>query len=110
MYNPNDVQMVSKGPVIAGYVLYARSFFVEITLLIGVLIAYINKDDAYGSWLHSHYSWQIRSFWWTLLWSLIGTVLIFIGIGYLIILGALGWFIYRITKGWLRLLEDRPMD
>jgi uncharacterized membrane protein len=110
MYNSNDVKEVSKGPVTAVYALYAVSFFVGITAFIGILIAYIKKADAKGSWIQSHYDWQIRSFWWTLIWSVIGLILTFIGIGYLIILAALGWFIYRIVKGWLRLLEDRPVD
>jgi uncharacterized membrane protein len=110
MYDPNSVRTLSKGPITAVYALYALSFFMGITSFIGVLIAHIKKDDAKDSWLYSHYKWQIRSFWWTFLWCIVGTVLLFVGIGYLIILAALGWFIYRITKGWLRLLEDRPMD
>jgi len=110
MYNPNEVRQVSKNPATVVYALYALSFFVGITAFIGVLIAHIKKGDAEGSWVQSHYSWQVRSFWWTFLWSAIGLVLTLVWIGYLVILGALGWFIYRIVKGWLRLLEERPID
>lgn len=104
-----DAPENQKGPATAVYALYAASFFVGITALIGVIIAHVKKGDARGTWLESHYGWQIRTFWWFVAWTVLGVVLLFIVVGYVVILGALVWFIYRIAKGWLRLLEGREV-
>jgi uncharacterized membrane protein len=74
---------------------------------------YIKRSDARGTWADSHYRWQIRTFWYALLWAIIGWVLIFtivgavVGIPVLIALTL--WLIYRIGRGWLRLRDRRPM-
>ena len=58
------------------YALQAFGFFVGITWIVAVIIDYVKKDDAAGTWLASHYSWQIRTFWWGLLWGVIGGILV----------------------------------
>jgi uncharacterized membrane protein len=110
MYNPENVIKVTKGPATAVYALYALSFVFGLTAIIGVIIAHIKKNDAKGSWLQSHYIWQIRSFWWGFFWIVVGVVSSFIFIGYAVLLATSIWFIYRIVKGWLRLSEDRPVE
>ena len=85
--------------------------------IIAVIINYVKRSEVRGTWLESHFSWQIRTFWWALLWAIVvaivGTVLAIVVVGVAIwIIGffALGvWAIYRIARGWLRLKDLRPM-
>ncbi|WP_369163069.1 DUF4870 family protein [Candidatus Thiodiazotropha sp. LNASS1] len=93
----------------AVYALQALSFLFVITFLIAVIINYVKRDDVRNSWLESHYRWQIRTFWFSLLWIVIGYLTIFILIGYPVLLVNMVWLIYRIIKGWLRLSEGREM-
>ena len=78
--------------------------------LIGVVIAYIKRRDTAGTWLESHYHWQIRTFWIGLLVGVVGGLLTLILIGWLILGGGLVWVVYRIVKGWLRLADRRAVD
>lgn len=95
--------------VLVVYVLQALSFFVGITALIGVIIDYVKRDDARGTWLESHIRWQIRTFWWSLLWGVIGLITAWAVVGF-IILGILYiWIIYRVIKGWLKLMDRKPL-
>lgn len=92
------------------YVLQAASLFTgSLTLFAGAIINYVRKEDVQGSWIASHFSWQIRTFWFTLLWMVIGGVTAIFLIGWAILLGASIWLIYRIVKGWVYLSEKRPM-
>ncbi|MES9973959.1 MAG: hypothetical protein ABW094_06820 [Candidatus Thiodiazotropha sp.] len=93
----------------AVYALQALSFLFVITFLIAVIINYVKRDDVRNSWLESHYRWQIRTFWFSLLWIVIGYLTIFILIGYPVLLVNMVWLIYRIIKGWLRLSEGSEM-
>ena len=80
------------------YVLYLVSILLGITGVVGVVIAYVNKDNA-PEWLKSHYQFQIRTFWIGLLYVLIGSLLSFVLIGYLVILFWVVWLIIRCAKG-----------
>ena len=79
--------------------------------IVAVIINYVKRGEARGTWLESHFDWQIRTFWLALLWAcligLAGLVLliVIVGIGVWIIgLFVLGiWAIYRIARGWMRL-------
>jgi uncharacterized membrane protein len=83
--------------------------------IIAVVLNYVKRGEARGTWLESHFRWQIRTFWFGLLWiSLCGLfVLVTLGIGILIAwlpIVAVGvWFIYRIARGWVALNDGRPM-
>jgi uncharacterized membrane protein len=83
--------------------------------IIGVILNYAKRSDVRGTWLESHFRWQIRTFWFGLLWvSLCGLfVVLTLGIGLLIVwaplVGVGLWFIYRIARGWLRLMDRRMM-
>lgn len=98
-----------KSVVMVVYALQALSFFFGVTALVGLIISYVKRDDARGTFYETHFSWQIRSFWWALLWLVIGSVLVIVGVGILILLGVWIWMIYRVVKGWLRLIEGRPV-
>lgn len=91
------------------YGLQAVSFFLGITLLIGVIIGYVKKGDSKDSWLESHFKWQIRTFWWVLGLMLLSGLFFAIGLGFILLAGTSIWFIYRIIKGGLYLYEGRPL-
>ena len=93
----------------AVYALQAAGFFVGITWIIAVIVDYVKQDDARGTWLESHYRWQIRTFWFGLLWGAIGGILCLILIGFVILAADGIWIIYRVVKGWLNLAENKPM-
>ena len=83
--------------------------------IIAVILNYAKRSEVRGTWLESHFRWQIRTFWFGLLWVTLCALFIVatLGIGLLIAwlpLSLVGlWFIYRIARGWLRLMEHRPM-
>jgi uncharacterized membrane protein len=91
------------------YALYAASFFLGITAIVAIIMNYVKKDDVVGSFLETHFRWQIRSFWYGLLWLVLGAITVFIGIGFIIMGVTYVWLIYRIVKGWLRLNDNRAM-
>ena len=85
--------------------------------IIAVIINYVKRPDARGTWLESHFTWQIRTFWFAMLWAavviIVGTLLAIVLIGiaiWIVGLFALGiWAIYRIVRGWMRLSNRLPM-
>ena len=91
------------------YALQAASFLLGITFIVAVIVNYIKKEGVQGTWLESHFRWQIRTFWFSLLWSVIGFITAFVVIGYFILIADGVWVIYRIVKGWLRLADNKEM-
>lgn len=91
------------------YALQAASFVLGITIFAAIIINYIKLDDVRGTWLESHFRWQIRTFWFTLLWTVVGFITFFVIVGYFILIGVGLWMIYRIVKGWLRLNDGKEM-
>jgi uncharacterized membrane protein len=83
--------------------------------IIAVILNYVKRGDVRGTWLESHFRWQIRTFWFGLLWvALCVTFVVFtFGLGIFIVwlpLIAVGlWFIYRVARGWIALQDGRPM-
>jgi len=86
--------------------------------IIAVIINYVKRPDAKGTYLDSHFGWQIRTFWYTLLWVVIGGIAFvllwwMLGLGILLgvaIWGITGlWVIYRIVRGWLALASAKSM-
>ncbi|MCW8859996.1 MAG: hypothetical protein OQK97_09915 [Deltaproteobacteria bacterium] len=91
------------------YALQAASFLFGVSLIVAVIINYVKKNDVQGTWLESHFRWQIRTFWFSLLWSILGIITFVAVIGYFILVADLVWLIYRIVKGWLSLAEGKEM-
>lgn len=91
------------------YALYAISFFVGITAIVAIIMNYVKKEDVAGTFLESHFRWQIRTFWFGLLWGILGGFALLIVIGWFILAANAIWIIYRIVKGWLYLNENKPM-
>jgi uncharacterized membrane protein len=83
--------------------------------IIAVILNYVKRSEARGTWLESHFRWQIRTFWFGALWIALCWIFVIVtlGIGFLIAwlpIGLVGlWFIYRIVRGWLALNDGRPM-
>jgi uncharacterized membrane protein len=81
--------------------------------IIAVIINYVKRDNVRGTFLDSHFSWQIRTFWWSVLWVVIAGVLIatfigmVIGIPLMVVVGL--WILYRIVRGWLTLAGRKAM-
>ena len=100
---------------IVGAATVVGAFLLGWPSLIAVILNYVKRSEARATWLESHFRWQIRTFWYGLLWvSLcIAFIVITLGVGILIAwvpLGIVGlWFIYRIARGWLALVDRRPM-
>jgi uncharacterized membrane protein len=92
------------------YALQTASFFLPLTLFAAVIVNYVRRDDARGTWVESHFRWQIGTFWWVLGWFALGGLTFFFVIGWFILGAATLWLIYRIVKGWLYLSEKRPMS
>jgi uncharacterized membrane protein len=81
--------------------------------IIAVIINYVKRDDARGTFLDSHFGWQIRTFWYAVLWVLVMVVLIltFFGIPLAWLMGVIVgiWVLYRIARGWITLNDGRAM-
>jgi uncharacterized membrane protein len=97
------------------YVFHSVSFLFSLGAFswIPLIINYVKRDDAMGTFVYSHHSWQIRSFWWYLFWMVLGGILFmtFIGIplAWLVWTGAWIWKAYRLIKGMICLNENKPM-
>src|SRR4249919_3868434 len=89
------------------------AFVFGLPSIIAVVINYVKRGEARGTFLESHFRWQIRTFWFALLWSVIGGMLFITLVGIPLAIGvffAAGvWAIYRITRGWLALRDGKPM-
>jgi uncharacterized membrane protein len=94
------------------------SFVFGLPSIVAVIMNYARQSDARGTFLESHFSWQIRTFWFALLWVLVilafSLPLMLVAIGFLtfyigfVLLGI--WVIYRIIRGWLALRDRRPVN
>jgi uncharacterized membrane protein len=89
------------------------AFVFGIPSIIAVIINYVKQDEARGSWLESHFRWQIRTFWFALAWcvaaALFAVTIIGFPIAWLIFIGVGLWVIYRIVRGWITVRDRLPM-
>ena len=90
------------------YILYFLSLLTGITIIVGLIIAYVNKGEG-PEWLQNHYRFQIRTFWIGLLYSVISFLLIFVAIGFVLIVAVMIWFIIRCAVGWKYLARGEPL-
>ena len=98
-----------KNYVFIAYVTYALGLLILFTPFIGVLLAFIKRDEAQGSIYASHIDWLIKTFWVSLIGLLLGRLTIFILIGWLILAATGIWLIYRVVVGLIKLNEDKPV-
>lgn len=92
----------------------AGGFVFGLPSLIAVVLNYVKRSDVTGSWLESHFRWQIRTFWFTALWLVVYGLLIITIIGIPVawlLIAILGlWVIYRVVRGWTALVGRRSID
>jgi uncharacterized membrane protein len=131
---PQSASATSAGSITAGVLAYALMAiaavvafashgipflapFVGILGIVGLVVCYVKRGDAPGSWVDSHFTWLIRTFWWSLLWSLIGLLVLFtlgliligIPIAIAIFIAVDVWVIYRLVKGYLLFKDSRAI-
>ena len=91
----------------------AGGFVFGLPSLIAVFLNYLKRGDVHGTWLESHFRWQIRTFWFTFLWLIIYGLLVITLIGIpiaWILIALLGiWVAYRVIRGWVALADTRPV-
>ncbi|MEZ4279785.1 MAG: hypothetical protein R3F21_09260 [Myxococcota bacterium] len=89
------------------------AFLFGIPSIIAVVLNYVRRGDVRGTWLDSHFAWQIRTFWYGFAWAVVGVVFALTIVGllvtFVIFFGLAIWFIYRIARGWLNLRDGREM-
>jgi uncharacterized membrane protein len=100
--------MSDKQIVLVVYILYFVSYITGITALIGVIIAHVQIGSA-DPILATHYRFQIRTFWIGLLYLVVGSILTFVMIGFLVLLWWFIWSLVRNIKGMLALNENKPI-
>jgi len=109
--DPNPGQPAVTNPQLAliVYVLYLAAYVVGVTALIGVIIAHVQVGTTADPTLASHYRFQIRTFWIGVIYLVVGTILAFVLIGFLVLLWWFIWSLVRNIKGLLLLNESRPV-
>ena len=103
------------GVVTTAFIITA--FVMGIPSIVAVIINYVKRDEARGTYLESHFRWQIRTFWFALLWLAVGAVLfallfitiVGLAIPWFLWIGTGLWVMYRIVRGWLALKDRMPM-
>lgn len=96
-----------------GTVFVVTAFLTGWPSIIAVILNYVKRPDVRGTFLESHFRWQIRTFWFALLWGLIAFLffITLIGIPFAWIIAVVVglWILYRIVRGWLALVSERPL-
>jgi uncharacterized membrane protein len=91
------------------YILYFIGFFVGVTAVIALVIAYVKRSEA-AEWVQTHFTYQIRTFWIGVLWLVIGGLASFVFIGYLLLAWWLVWTLVRCIKGVIRLNDNKSIE
>ncbi|MGO2230329.1 DUF4870 family protein [Psychrobacter sp.] len=116
------------------YLLYVVSYFTAGLLwVVPIAMNYAKRHDARGSWMATHFDWQIKTFWYSIVWFIIGIVIISFaaggfgvsmiadsnniaigsilvaGFGFMIMMFTFIWHLYRIIRGWIALTDGRPV-
>lgn len=97
------------------YILHGASLILSLGMLswIPLIVSYLKRDDAAGTYVYSHHNWQITTFWWYIVWCALGFVLFItlvgIPIALLIWFAAWIWKAYRLVKGFLNLNDNKPI-
>jgi len=105
---------------LVGFLAHGLPFIAPMVGVLGIvalIICYVKRGDAAGTWVASHFSWLIGMFWWSLIWAIIGGVilltlgwiLIGIPIAIAIFIAIDIWVIYRLVKGYLNFKDSKPV-
>lgn len=97
------------------YLVHGASFVFSLGALsfIPLIINYLKRGESAGTFVHSHHSWQIRSFWWYVFWVVVGAIIwvTLIGIPVALLVWSLAWLwkAYRLVRGFIDLNNNNPM-
>lgn len=98
---------------IVGSATVIGGFLGSLPSIIAVILSYVKRRGARDTWAESHFRWQIRTFWYALLWLVISMLLMvtLLGapLGLAMLVSVTFWLIYRIARGWIRLIGRQPM-
>lgn len=98
---------------VLGPALVVTTFLTGWPSIIAVILNYVKRSDTRGTHLESHFRWQIRTFWFTVLWIIVAGLLAITLIGIpvaIVLVVVVGlWVLYRMLRGVLRLMDDEPM-
>ncbi|PWC28066.1 DUF4870 family protein [Teichococcus aestuarii] len=107
---PREADSRLRNVALAVHGLYAASFLLGVTVLVGVVLAYMKRADAAGTIYHSHLTYAIRTFWIGLALSVVSFVLSFVGLGFLLGFFALVWFVIRLVRAFLAWNDRRAVE
>jgi uncharacterized membrane protein len=109
-HRPNATHQSEKNLVTVVYALQAATFAIGITYFIAPVINYYKRSAVAGTWLESHFRWQLDTFWFSLIAAVIGIALMPLGlISLMILTGDSMWFVFRIVRGWSQLSRSEPV-
>ena len=93
------------------YLCQAPTFMLAgLPLLMGVAINFFKRNEVQGTWLESHFNWQIKTTWITLAGFALSGITFGMGIGFFILISTVVWLVYRITIGWFALNDEKPIN
>ena len=105
-----EIDASQKKMALLVYVLQGLGFFTGgVTYIVAIVINYIKMDEVRGTWIEGHFRWQMNTFWYGLLWSIVGFLFWLILMGWLASAIVSIWMIYRIIKGALYLNDDKAI-
>ena len=91
------------------YILQLASLAAGLTFIAAVILNYVKRKDVEGTWLESHFRWQIHTFWYCLLWMCVGLATLVILVGFFVLIANVIWMLFRAIKGISNLEENKPM-
>lgn len=98
---------------VAGSATVVGSFVGTLPSIAAVVLNYLKRDAVRGTWLESHFRWQIRTFWFALMWIVVAALLVVTVIGipfaFALMAGAGLWVVYRVARGWWNLIDRTVM-
>jgi uncharacterized membrane protein len=95
---------------VAVWLLYLGGYVTLITIIVGLIIAYIKRPEFVGTPYHSHMTSAIRTFWISLIVGVIGIVLSFVVVGFFVLIALAGWQIFRCVRGLIRAINGQPIE
>ena len=96
----------AKTHALVAYILILVGMFTAIPMLIGAVWAMVKRRDALGTIYHSHYTNAIRVFWYTVAWTIVGVILVFVVVGYAVLAIVWIWALYRLINGLVKISAD----
>ncbi len=112
----NDLPPVASPPeaerntLLIAYILHIVAPFTFWTAaIVGVIIDHIKINETSNEFIRSHHRWLIHTFWWGLVWLAVATALMILLVGYLIYVIVAIWWLYRVVRGVLAFMENRPI-